>query len=692
MALAFKKFNPGFLTDEEIKESFCVRTNEFDSIVEVLRENTGNSNTHSIVIGPRGSGKTHLLLRTAAEVRRNASLAGLFPVVFAEESYEVSTCGEFWLECLGRLAEQAPIGERENLRLTYNDLRTIGEDKTLADRCLGSLLDFADRQQRRLLLLVENMNMLFSETADPDAGWQLRKILQTEPLIMLLGSATSRFEEIDSYEHALYGLFRIITLRPLGTGECEVLWQSVTGKPSTQGAVRPLEILTGGNPRLLTVIARFGADMSFPDLWGNLLDLVDDHTEYFKSHLESLPPRERRVYLALARLWKPASTKEVANLARMDTNRCSSLLGRLVERGAVVIDGGTERRREYYLTERLYNIYYLLRRSGGSDHVVEALMEFMTCLYSRPGPGEVLAELTGLAPPTYPLPADSVPMLARSLLTEAAVLLERGQTDESSALYDQVIQSLGTEESVTCGLIVAAALIGKVMVHSSKGHFDKVIGTFDDLAKRYSNQSDPAFREIEAKALLFKGRLLVIKTEPGEALKAFQLALRKLECSKESEFYDFQLASITCEMGRAYVLNQQMEKALQTFEQVVDSLRESEEPQLRTVLADALTGEVVATLELDQDIHLCDLRLLLETLAKLDKLPQGFLDLMRPLLKKVSTTRVLELIQASPANSSLLPLVTSLQQELGQRPRVAKEVEEVARDMRDVLYDPEHSR
>ena len=56
--------------------------------------------------------------------------------------------------------------------------------------------------------------------------------------------------------------------------------------------MRPLEILTGGNPRLLAIIALFGAGRSFRELMDNLLDLVDDHTEYFKSHLESLPALE----------------------------------------------------------------------------------------------------------------------------------------------------------------------------------------------------------------------------------------------------------------------------------------------------------------------------------------------------------------------------------------------------------------
>ncbi len=392
MAMAVKKYNPGFLTDEELVASFCVRTNEFESIIECLREDAGGSSIHSLVIGPRGSGKTHLLLRVAAEVRRGEALAGLFPVVFAEESYEVTSCGEFWLECLGRVAEQAPAGERGNLRLTVSDLRTVVDDQALSDRCIGSLLDFADRHQKRLLLLVENLNMLFADMGDPDAGWRLRKTLQTEPRIILLGSATSRFEEIDSPEHALYDLFRVITLRPLNTEECEILWTTVSGKPSTTRAVRPLEILTGGDPRLLTIIARFGAGQSFRELMDNLLDLVDEHTEYFKSHLESLPPQERRVYLALARLWKPATAKEVADQARVDVNICSALLKRLVQRGAVTIEGGTPRRRQYYLTERLYNIYYLLRRGGGTDRLVKALIDFMVCLYSPAELGEIVEE------------------------------------------------------------------------------------------------------------------------------------------------------------------------------------------------------------------------------------------------------------------------------------------------------------
>ena len=226
MTASVRKYNPGFLTDEELMASFCVRKAEFDSMVEMLRECTGPSNQHQIVIGPRGSGKTSLLLRVAAEVRRDPELSRrFFPVVFAEESYEVASAGEFWLEALTRLADHAPApDDAADLHRTLEDLRTIQEDRALGDRCLGALLDFSDREGKRLALMVENLNSMFRDMSDRDAGWRLRKILQTEPRIVLLASATSRFAEIDHPDHALYDLFRVRALQPLDTEECAVLW------------------------------------------------------------------------------------------------------------------------------------------------------------------------------------------------------------------------------------------------------------------------------------------------------------------------------------------------------------------------------------------------------------------------------------------------------------------------------------
>ena len=68
----------------------------------------------------------------------------------------------------------------------------------------------------------------------------------------------------------------------------------------------------------------------------------------------------------------------------METSKCSAQLRRLMGRGVVLDTGGTVRRRQYYVSERLYNIYYLLRRSRGAESRVAALVQFMSAYYSAP--------------------------------------------------------------------------------------------------------------------------------------------------------------------------------------------------------------------------------------------------------------------------------------------------------------------
>ena len=381
-----KKYNPGFLTEDELVASFCVRTSEFESIVETLGENTGNSNQHLMVIGPRGSGKTNLMLRVAIESRRNPELSSrIFPITFAEESYGVSTCGEFWLECLSRVADQAPQPDwAADLGRSSEDLSSVQDDRLLAERCLGALLDFADRAGKRLLLVVENLDTMFAGMLDPDAGWRLRKTLQTEPRIMLLGTATSRFAEIVRPDRALYDFFRVIELRPLDETECNALWQAVSGESPATGKIRSVQILTDGSPRLISIVAAFSSGRPLHGLMEDLLNLIDEHTEYFKSHLDALPPQERRVCVALAELWRPATTREIAARARLGSSICSAQLKRLIGRGVVSEEGGTPRRKRYCLVEPLYNIYCLLRhRRRGASDAVERLIDFMTAFYTQ---------------------------------------------------------------------------------------------------------------------------------------------------------------------------------------------------------------------------------------------------------------------------------------------------------------------
>ena len=622
-----RKYNPGFLTDDELVASFCVRTNELESIVEMLRECTGSSNPHQIVIGPRGSGKTSLLLRVAAEVRRDAGLSSaFFPVVFAEESYEVGTAGEFWLECLSRLADQASQREDgSDLRLTVEDLRALRDDRTLGERCLGALLDFSDREDRRLVLMVENMNMMFRDMTDSrEAGWRLRKTLQTEPRIVLLASATSRFDAIDRPDHALYDLFRTLTLRPLDTKECAVLWEAVSGQRHPPETIRSLEILTGGSPRLLAIVARFGGGLSFRELMADLLDLVDDHTEYFKGHLESLPAQERRVYLALADLWKPAFTKEIADRARLETSKCSAQLTRLVERGAVQVAGGTVRRKQYYLSERLYNIYYLLRRNRGPNRLIEALIRFMAAYYSQRELKDIgvriAREAQGLDPKMRSLHQSAfaqlmeLPTLAgyREELHAIAPANFAEVPNRISAPTDEAgteAMGVGQDHRSAARLhgatdappevVAARVLFGKAVALGDQNRVENALATFHELVHRFGESETPALRELVAMALFNKGVTLGTLDRPEDELTACDEVVRRFGESETPALREL-VAMALVNKGATLGMLDRSEDALTACDEVLRRFGESETPTLLEPVARALVNKGMALDTLDR--------------------------------------------------------------------------------------------
>ena len=393
-----RKFNPGLLqSDEEIRKQFVVRHHELGLLLDDLRGNIGSpSCQHILVVGPRGRGKTMLLARVAAELRSNEDFSGsLLPVRFMEESQEIFSLTDFWLETMFHLANEVDehdAGLARELRDTRDALAPRWREQITAANARATVLDAADRLGKQLVLIVENLQSLFRDVHD-DFGWQLREVLQTEPQIILLGSATSRFRELDDVSEPFFEMLRIVGLEPLDTEECVRLWEVVSGRRASRSEVRPLQILTGGSPRLLVMAAEFARHRSIRRLMSELVTMIDEHTEYFRGHLEILPRTERRVYVAVIDLWQPSSASEVAARARVDIRVASTMLGRLVERGAVIRQG-RGRKRLYSAAEPLYSMYYKLRRERDEAAVVENLIRFMVACY---GVGDLVSFVAPLS-------------------------------------------------------------------------------------------------------------------------------------------------------------------------------------------------------------------------------------------------------------------------------------------------------
>ena len=521
-----RKFNPGtFQSDQEVTEQFVVRNHELAVLLEVLRGNIDSpSCQHSLIVAPRGRGKTMLLARTAAEIRTSPELARhLLPVRFMEESQEIFSLTDFWLETLFHLARECASHSAQlaqELRDRHAALSERWREQTLEEHARASVLDAADRLDRRLVLMIENLQALCKDV-DRDFGWKLRGVLQTEPQIILLASATSRFSGLDDADQPFFEMFRLINLKPLTTEECRNLWNVVSGDTVSGREMRPLEILTGGSPRLLVIVAGFARHKSLRRLMEELVMLIDEHTEYFRGHLDVLGKTERRVYIAVLDLWQLSTPGEIAARARMDVRIVSTMLGRLVKRGALVVEG-SGRKRRYAAAEPLYSIYYKLRRGRGEATLVENLIRFMSSFYSQAEKTEIFPALIseGMESPTMRKGLDMA--AARALTHEGRALRKSGDLEAAVAICDEAVKHFGTSENPMLRQWVALATIDKTEMLIEMGCIKDALRTCDEFDSRLRNLDDDRKRELSWQAGQVWTRALLAQQDLPTAMQKFR--------------------------------------------------------------------------------------------------------------------------------------------------------------------------
>ena len=642
-----RKFNPGlFQSDRDVIEQFVVRHHELDAVLDVLRGNVeAPSCQHVLIVAPRGRGKTMLLARAAAELRADEQLsARLLPVRFMEESHEIFRLADFWLETLFYLAQEVagpdPDLSRE-LRDTHADLKSRWRERELADRARAAVLEAAERLDRRLVLMVENLQTL-CESVDDDFGWGLRQALQSEPRIVLVATATSRFEALEDARQPFFELFRTIPLRPLNTEDCRRLWQAAGGGDRSAWSIRPLEILTGGSPRLLVIVAGFARHRSLRQLMDELVTLIDDHTEYFRSHLEGLPRTERRVYLAAIDLWRPATPGEIAARAALDVRAVSTMLGRLVERGAVTVEG-SGRKRLYAAAERLYCVYYKLRRERDEAAVVQGLIRFMAVFYDD---GE-LKELSGpllLEAARFPAVREGIKRAlaqmpdteanvfrgaafpgegrratkgedrqarengdetlefwsrvasASALLDKAVAQMQHGDVEAAVAAYDEVVNRFGADEALELQFHIAQALVNKAIDQWQLGDAEAAVKTCDEVVNRFGTDEAPELQLHIAQALVNKGLAQMQLGDAEAAIMTWGEVVDRFGANEAPELRP-QVAWAMVNKGFAQGQLGDVEAAVRTCDEVVERFGTNEAPELQFHIAQALVNKGFAQMQ-----------------------------------------------------------------------------------------------
>ncbi|MDR3555612.1 MAG: hypothetical protein P4L55_12720 [Syntrophobacteraceae bacterium] len=399
-----------------------------DQLVIALRAEIGRPNhQHHLLIGPRGSGKTHLLrLLTAGRISTEKVLAeAYFPLVMPEET-PVRSPADLFLKFVEKLADllkeppanMAPEAARKARSLCVSGLmeaKGVRDAKDRLDLMAHILKGAAEALGRTLLPVAENMDQTLylgaqrSRKGSMDEHWALRRHLSSTPHLLLIGAAPSMFAAVGDPGKPFYDFFRTHELRELSNNEVfEIIRLRLEYEAANpysdapragrveslnkrlrqeESRLRGLLAITGGLPRFTHLVYEVIVDTDVQKVMDALNSFLDEMTPYFQQRLDPrfIPQPEIDLLHTLALARGPQQPTELADqLYGVQTNEVSELLGRLEERGLVKRAGRPGGRAVTWdLTEPLYRVWTQFRDNIANQEQYYLLAEFVALLFSR---------------------------------------------------------------------------------------------------------------------------------------------------------------------------------------------------------------------------------------------------------------------------------------------------------------------
>ncbi len=403
-------YNPDQLEDEDFLNGFVARRALAEKILTRLGEiKPRGLAQHRLIVGQRGMGKTSLLRRIALGVRDDPALAAvLLPLRFREEQYNVHNLHAFWTNCLDALGDWFEAeGRRDEADSIDRDVAALDPkaDDEHGTQALDLFLGWMKKEKRRPLLLLDNLDIIFDGLKD--AQWSLRRVLQKEGGIVIVGASASALEAAAQREGAFYDFFQVDVLAKLEHHEILLCLRHIA-QQRDEGGRRVLEILdrdparihalydlTGGNPRTLALLYLVLETSGDDGVMRDLERLLDQATPLYKARVEELAPQARVVFDALALAWDPAPASDLAETTGLEAGTVSTQLDRLVRDGVVEKASlSSTRRAAYQVAERFFNIWYLMRHSPRRQRLrLRWLTELLRKIYS---PRELQDRAAGL--------------------------------------------------------------------------------------------------------------------------------------------------------------------------------------------------------------------------------------------------------------------------------------------------------
>jgi len=352
---------------ERLESLFVVRHHILDNLMSSVKElGATPSPHHTLLVGPRGSGKTHLIslvYHRSAHLVEQGRCERLRIAWLPEDPWTIVSYSRLLAAILERLSPDTELN---------------GVDEAELD----ARIRITSREDGPILILMENVDRILEALGD--LGQQrFRNLLQTESGILIIGSTTVLDRTLSDHAYPFFEFFDTIRLKPFSPAQARDMLRALAKESGNEDLVNALEgdgararihtiaHLAGGQPRLWALLGSALTVDELNDLTNLLLNRFDDLTPFFQEQLARLSPQQRLVVAELAAADRPLSVKELAGRIGADQRSAAKTVNDLTDRGwlkpvSTIFANLLDRRRTYYeLAEPLARLAFQIKESRG---------------------------------------------------------------------------------------------------------------------------------------------------------------------------------------------------------------------------------------------------------------------------------------------------------------------------------------
>ncbi|OAI23246.1 MULTISPECIES: ArsR family transcriptional regulator [Methylomonas] len=378
-------FTPSRTAPEDLEAIFVQRHALLADAVERVRESAGSGHKHHLLfVGPRGTGKSHLLTLLVHRAGSDESLQQSLRIAWLNEDETSTTLLELLRRIYLALSKRYPGDYRAD------DLEPIYDlDAEAAERLLASLL-LEKQAGKTLLVALENLDALF-EGLGKTGQQRLRAFIQEHPVMTIVATAQRLVDDVSKRNSTFFGFFQTEMLAMLSVEEAAELLGKIAAlnrqdkaaaflrSPTGRSRVRALHHLSGGNHRVYLVLSQFITGDNINALVDPFAKMVDEMTPYYQERIRWLPPQQRKIVEFLCSRERPTPVKDMARHLFASQQTISSQLKDLRAKGYVQ---SAQRGREslYEIAEPLMRICVEIKENQ-TPGPLRLLVDFLRVWY-----------------------------------------------------------------------------------------------------------------------------------------------------------------------------------------------------------------------------------------------------------------------------------------------------------------------